>query len=237
MSEAYTVRVHPRARHVRLRVDSRAGLIVTVPPRFDHRRIAGLLATRGEWIEAVRQRQARLRATCDPSVLGARPQRVELPALRRLWRLDYQTDPADRARLHEQEQSLRLSLPAAPAAELDALVGVLLRRWLRGRAKAFLGDELARMAHQHGLSYRDMRIRQQRSRWGSCSASGRISLNARLMFCPPDALQYVLIHELVHTEHLDHSAAFWARVGELMPDYARARLSLREIWQRLPDWA
>lgn len=82
-----------------------------------------------------------------------------------------------------------------------------------------------------------MSIRHQRSRWGSCSASGRISLNARLMFCPPETVRYVLIHELAHTEHLDHSPAFWARVAELMPDHELARRALNRVWQQLPDWA
>lgn len=238
MSNAYpvTVRVHPRARHVRLRMDPRAGLIVTVPPRFDQRRIPLLLAERQDWIEAVGRRQARQRATCEPAVLGPLPRRVDLAAAERSWGIDYKRGDSS-ARLRERGENLLIGLPEVPSAEQAPRVGELLRRWLAARARAHLGQELDRLADQHGLNYQRLSIRYQRSRWGSCSARGNISLNARLMFCPPVAVRYVLIHELVHTQHLNHSPAFWARVAELMPDYAHAQRGLKAVWQRLPDWA
>ncbi|MGY6555636.1 MAG: M48 family metallopeptidase [Wenzhouxiangella sp.] len=236
MSMAYTVRVHPRARHVRLRMDPRAGLIVTVPPRFDQRRIPLLLAERRDWIEAVGRRQARQRASCEPAVLGPLPQRVDLLAVERSWSIAYELRGPS-ARLRERQESLVIGLPEAPSPAQAPEVGDLLRRWLAARARAHLGQALDRLADQYGLAYQRLSIRYQRSRWGSCSARGNISLNARLMFCPPSAVRYVLIHELVHTEHLNHSPAFWARVAELMPDYAHAQRDLKAVWQGLPDWA
>lgn len=236
MSATYTLRVHPRARHVRLRLDPREGLIVTVPPRFDQRRIPGLLAERRDWIEAVGRRHARQREACEPGLLGPLPQRVELPAVERNWRIDYRA--GDRgARLLERGDHLLIGLSESPSLAQAPQVGELLRRWLAGLARAHLGRALDHLAEQHGLRYKRMSIRFQRSRWGSCSARGNISLNARLMFCPPPAVRYVLIHELAHTEHLNHSPAFWARVAELMPDYLQAQHSLKAVWQRLPDWA
>lgn len=237
MSPPYTVRVHPRARHVRLRLDPRDGLIVTVPPRFDQRRIPRLLAERSDWIAAVSRRHAGLRADCAPALLGSRPQRVDLPASGRSWAVAYRNVAAAQARLHDRGARLELAVPAARSAESDELVAALLRRWLSRQARVFLGQELDGLARRHGLRYGGFSIRHQRSRWGSCSAAGRISLNARLMFCPMDAVRYVLIHELVHTEHLNHSEAFWVRVAELMPDYDAARQSLKRVWQQLPDWA
>jgi len=237
MSPSYTVRVHPRARHVRLRLDPREGLIVTVPPRFDQRRIPRLLAERSDWIDAVSRRHGGWRADCAPTLLGPRPQRVDLPAVGRSWALVYRSVDATQARVHDRGAQLELAVPAAPSGESDGLVAALLRRWLSRQARGFLGQELDGLARRHGLRYAALSIRHQRSRWGSCSATARISLNARLMFCPIDAVRYVLIHELVHTEHLNHSETFWLRVAELMPDYARARLSLNRVWQQLPDWA
>ena len=236
MIDAYTVRVHPRARHVRLRIDPRDGLIVTVPPRFDQRRIPGLLVERRDWIEAVGRRHARQRASCESAVLGPLPRRVDLPAVERSWAIDYRVgDQA--ARLQERGDHLLIDLPETPCREQASKPAELLRRWLAARARAHLGQQLDRLATQHGLNYQSLSIRYQRSRWGSCSARGNISLNARLMFCPSPAVRYVLIHELAHTEHMNHSPAFWARVAELMPDYAQAQASLKAVWQRLPDWA
>ncbi len=237
MSQPYTVRVHPRARHVRLRLDPRDGLIVTVPARFDQRRIPGLLEERRDWIEQVSRRHAALRADCAPALLGARPRRVDLAAMAESWTVDYQVAAKPRAHLRENGQRMQLVLPTSPATAADDPVAGLLRRWLSAKARMFLGRQLGELAEQHGFRYRSLGIRYQRSRWGSCSARGNISLNARLMFCPPRAVRYVLIHELVHTEHLNHSPAFWSRVAELMPDYSAAQHSLKQVWQRLPDWA
>lgn len=234
MNPPYTVRVHPRARHVRLRLDPRDGLIVTVPPRFDQRRIPGLLAARRDWIEKVSRRHAALRANCAPGLLGARPQQIALAAVERSWIVEYRVAESPRASLHEMDHRLQLVLPRDAA---DDVAAQLLRRWLGAKAKVFLGRELDALARRHGFRYSALGIRHQRSRWGSCSAAGRISLNARLMFCPTGLLRYVLIHELVHTEHLNHSAAFWDRVAELIPDYRAAQRSLKQVWQRLPDWA
>ena len=237
MSQPYTVRVHPRARHVRLRLDPRDGLIVTVPPRFDQRRIPRLVAERRDWIDKVSRRHTALRAACPPALLGSHPQRVDLAANGRSWMLDYRNVDDARAGLRETDRCLQLDLPAASPAETNELIAALLRRWLSRQARVFLGCELEDLARRHGFGYSAFSIRHLRSRWGSCSAAGRISLNARLMFCPIDVVRYVLIHELVHTEHLDHSPAFWARVAEFEPDHHAARHYLNRIWQQLPDWA
>lgn len=237
MSQSYQLRVHPRARHVRLRLDPREGLIVTVPPRFDQRRIPALLEQRRDWIQTVKHRQAAERAAADPTLLGRRPRRIELAAIGRAWDVDYRASTDQRQRLRCAEGRLVLELPPAPDEVLDELIALLLRRWLARQARVFLVDELARLAKRHGLRYRDVSIRHQRTRWGSCSGQGRISLNARLMFCTPDLCEYVLIHELVHTEHPDHSKRFWSRVGELCPNYLGARNALSQVWQQLPDWA
>ena len=233
MSPPYTVRVHPRARHVRLRLDPRDGLIVTVPPRFDQRRIPGLLAERRDWIEQVRRRHAALRADCAPGLLDARPRQVDLAAVDTSWTVEYRVAEGLRASLRERDQRLQLNLPEDADDEVSAQ---LLRRWLGAKARAFLSRELDALARRHGFRYSGLGIRHQRARWGSCSAAGRISLNARLMFCPIEPVRYVLIHELAHTEHLNHSPAFWNRVAELMPDYRAAQRSLQQVWQRLPDW-
>jgi predicted metal-dependent hydrolase len=72
-----------------------------------------------------------------------------------------------------------------------------------------------------GIDYRQLRISSARSKWGSCSASGQIVLAWHLMMCPPESIEYVIIHELCHRIHMDHSKAFWAEVERFMPDYKK----------------
>lgn len=232
----YTLRVHPRARRVKLRVTERGELLVTVPRSFDKRRVPSLVAERRCWIEAVRDRLSRQRGEQDPALQGPRPDRIELPALDEVWTVIYRSGQGRRLTLTERSGELRLTIPADAPPGLDQRVVDRLRAWLRGRALAALSPRVEALAHDHGFRYRSIGIRNQRTRWGSCSSAGRLSLNARLLFASPQACRYVLINELVHTEHLDHSPAFWARVAEVDFDYREHRRSLDRVWQQLPDW-
>lgn len=236
IDRSYRVRVHPRARHVRLRMDPRDGLVVTVPARFDRRRIPALLEQRAEWIRQARRRQASARAGLEPAVLGRRPQGIELAALARSWQVVYEPTSRGRLGFREEPDRLILRLPALEREQIDERVASRLRRWLMERARRHLAARVAALAAEHGFCYRKVQVRNQRSRWGSCSSRGDLSLNARLLFSSPAACDYVLLHELVHTVHPDHSPSFWGRVAELMPDYRRQQEQLKDVWLRLPDW-
>jgi predicted metal-dependent hydrolase len=233
---AYQLKIHPRARHVRLRMDPRDGLIVTVPARFDCRRLPALLERRADWIEQAWRRQHLARAGLAPALLGSKPERIELAAMNRSWVVVYEAASGARLGLREQASRLVMRLPAPGSAQLDQRVAACLRRWLKRSASRFLSERVAVLAREHGFGYRNVQVRNQRARWGSCSVRGDLSLNARLLFCSPEACDYVLVHELVHTVHPDHSAAFWGRVAELVPDYRSLQDQLREVWLRLPDW-
>ncbi|MGE0816666.1 MAG: M48 family metallopeptidase [Vicinamibacterales bacterium] len=99
--------------------------------------------------------------------------------------------------------------------------------WLRRRARRLLPGELLALAGRHGLTVSAVSIRNQRSRWGSCSRRGAISLNWRLVQVPPWVREYVLIHELMHRRQLNHSPRFWRLVAEACPRYLEARKWLR----------
>lgn len=84
-----------------------------------------------------------------------------------------------------------------------------------------------------GGSYERITIRDQKTRWGSCSAKGTLSFNWRLMLAPPAVLDYVVVHELCHLTHMDHSPAFWALVEQVCPDYRAHRKWLKEHGREL----
>jgi predicted metal-dependent hydrolase len=79
-------------------------------------------------------------------------------------------------------------------------------------------------------------IRGQKTRWGSCSSRQTISVNCKLLFLPSELVRYVLIHELCHTVHLNHSAAFWALVAQKEPDYQQLDAGLRDARYHVPLW-
>ena len=99
---------------------------------------------------------------------------------------------------------------------------------LRQQAARELPVQLYRLAEHHGLAVSRVSVRNQRSRWGSCSPTGHICLNWRLVLMPEAVRDYVLIHELMHLRRLDHSRHFWRLVAHACPDYQNARRWLRE---------
>ncbi|MEP7116878.1 MAG: SprT family zinc-dependent metalloprotease [Acidobacteriota bacterium] len=105
--------------------------------------------------------------------------------------------------------------------------GPAVRAWLRQRAGAELPGELHALAARHDLTVTRVSIRDQKSRWGSCSRRGTISLNWRLVQTPPWVREYVLLHELMHRRELNHSARFWRLVAAACPRYVEARRWLR----------
>ena len=98
---------------------------------------------------------------------------------------------------------------------------------LRRHAARELPQRLAELARLHGFTVMAVSIRNQRTRWGSCSPTGRISLNWRLVQVPPEVRDYVLLHELTHLRHLNHSARFWRELARVCPWHADARRWLR----------
>jgi predicted metal-dependent hydrolase len=98
---------------------------------------------------------------------------------------------------------------------------------LRARATEELPGRVSDLASRLGLSFSRVTIRNQRTRWGSCSSSGAISLNWRLLQMPPAVADYIILHELMHLEQPNHSRRFWALVAEVCPDYRDAERWLR----------
>ena len=111
--------------------------------------------------------------------------------------------------------------PLTPLTQAELL-------WLVDSAKVDLTERTCRLAAQAGVDYGRITIRSQHTRWGSCSSRGNLNFNCLLMLCPEAVRDYVVIHELCHRIHMDHSPSFWAEVEKLCPDYRQHRRWLKE---------
>ncbi len=119
---------------------------------------------------------------------------------------------------------LLLTLPGEPN---PVVVQALLQRWYRDRAKAVFAEALdAGLAHFEGIARPRLSVRTLRSRWGSLSASGTMTLNVNLVRAPRPCIDYVVIHELCHTRHRHHDARFYKLLGQLMPDWEQRKQRL-----------
>lgn len=120
-----------------------------------------------------------------------------------------------------------------PVSDLtDAQRAALEKRYIAA-AKDYFPKRVAYYLQFTGGSYERISIRDQKTRWGSCSAKGTLSFNWRLMLAPPAVLDYVVVHELCHLTYMNHSAAFWQKVESIYPDYRSSRRWLKDHGQEL----
>ncbi len=219
----YRVRVHPRARRILFRVSPEDGVVITVPPRLPRRTLEAAINWQQDWILEQLRQQADQRAARNRV-----PERLELKASGERYPIRWrQTDgpPA----LHRARE---LEVIAPDAATAHRLLG----RFVRARARQWLPERLYRLAARHGLQPTGCTIRRQKTRWGSCSAHGHISLNDRLMFLPPALVDHVLLHELAHLEHPHHGPAFHRLLERLDPDARGHAQALRHAGEHIPAW-
>ncbi len=231
--EGYQIRVHPRARSVKIRVAPDGRVVVTVPTRFDPALLARLLQAHRSWIVA-RQEEGRARREAEQEGQhGSLPDRIHLRALGQPVPVIWHPDGASgRATLREVDGRLVLSCDIRNAE----LCWLLLRRWVMRRAWQVLPSWLARVACETALGYAGCSVNSARTRWGSCSRQGKINLSARLLFVPSHLVRHVMIHELCHTVHPDHSGRFWELVRCFDPDYVSLRAELHEATRLVPHW-
>ena len=211
----YTVRRSERARRVRVTVDAARGVEVVLPRRAAEREAAAAVRELEPWIGRRLAELERARAT-----VAARGEAV--PYLGRLLTV---RSEAGRTRVHRRGDEL---LAPAGAAQTEAL-----ERWYRRAARDEIEPRLERACDRAGSTYTRLSIRGQRTRWASCSRTGAMSFNWRLLLAPEPVLDYVVWHEVCHLEVMDHSPRFWALLARDCPDYREHVRWLRRHGQTL----
>jgi predicted metal-dependent hydrolase len=226
--QTWSVRVSRRARRLSVRVYPGGRVEVVAPLGTSPVVVEKFVGQHRRWIDERIDDFSAARGTLDHS----RPSVIELPALGRKYWVDYR-DHQGEARCHMEGEGW-LTVRGRLSEERE--ISGALRHWVESVAHLELGRELRTLAEQHQFSFRRVQIRRQRTRWGSCSVSGTISLNMCVLFQSPEVLRYLLIHELSHTRHMNHSRRFWALVESLEPDYRALDRQLSQGWQHVPGW-
>ncbi len=222
----WSVRQSPRARRLSVRVFRHGGVEIVVPPRTPPQRVRAFVTEHREWIERQQQRAA------GPVHWPLPPAELALSALTEAWRCAPLPGPG-RPRLYEQPG---LVLQLRGELEDTQALRRALRAWTLRYAARRLEAPLRALAAQLGVMPGRVQVRCQRTRWGSCSRHGTISLNACLLFQSPQVLRYLMIHELAHLRHMNHSARFWAEVARHEPDWRALDRELLAGWRRVPSW-
>ena len=202
-----------RARKYILRVRPDGSLRVTIPRGGSRRDAEAFLRRHQEWVAAERLRVAERHAPVEWRAGDAIPLHGELTTIR-------VHESAHGQMVVVGEQRVRI---AAGVVNVRPAVELALRRI----ASRELVPRLQALASEHALTVDRVTIRNQRSRWGSCSRRGVIALNFRLVQMPPAVCDYVLLHELMHLRQQNHSRRYWRLVEAVYPDYREAERWLR----------
>ncbi len=229
----YIVRESPRAKHARVKLSLRDGLVVVVPKGFDHGRIPGLLEKKRRWLEQASKRIETQRKFFEPEPPGALPERLALRGIGEEWAIDYR--PTESPHVTAVERAGNRLLIFGDTDSTEACKAAL-RRWLSRKTHEHIKAWIMRLAEEHSLDLNRVLVKSQRTRWASCSKRRTVSLNLKLLFIPEDLIRYVLVHELCHTEHLNHSRQFWALLKYHDPDYTDKDERLRTAWRFVPAW-
>lgn len=225
----FSVRQSGRAKRLSIKVYPRGRVEVVVPRRTHAREVQAFVAENQAWISRARESFA----TLHPPEPFRLPERVSLPAIDRTFGVLYQRDDsAASVRYRVRGDIVYLSGKTGDAA---ACVKAL-KRWLSSLTKTSVAPQLQSLSLLTDNPYKRLRVAGQKTCWGSHSSTGTISINYCLLFLSPALLRYLLIHELCHARHMNHSRRFWRRVGRFEPNYRRLDKQLSVSWKQIPTW-
>lgn len=204
------VRVHPRARHLKLTADpTRHHIRLTVPKRCALDTAQEFLHSRHDWIARQASSWAQPMQLADGSevdILGA--------SIRLEW------TEAVRGVVSMQDGIIYVPGPLSGK-------GRRVEAFLKAHLQRFVTPHVERYAARLGVTVKSIAVHEVRSRWGSCASDGALHFNWRLVFAPPSVVEYVVAHEVAHRVHMDHSRDFWDVVTALYPAHPAARRWLK----------
>lgn len=222
----YKIIRHPRARHVKLRASRVEGLIISMPKRFSLKHIPAILEEHRAWIVTILQ-ELQLQKTEEL------PVNIELTALGQNWKIAYIAGTG-RTKLFERTQLRELVISGDINNKNKCRDSFLV--WLRRIATEFLNQELAKISKECDLPFSTLTIRDQKTLWGSCTVDAAISLNYKLIFLPYLLARHVMLHELCHTKHHNHSIKFWQLVAKHDENWREHKRQLRQAEKLMPGW-
>ena len=225
----FDVRVSARARLLSIKVFPRGRVEVVVPRRTRPQEVESFVKESSEWIKRAQESFARK----HPPEPFALPQAIELKGLGQVVSVRYEPKINTKSiRFRTKGRQVTLSGQISN----EKLCVSALRRWLASVARKELEPKLRALSELTGMPYNKLQIRAQRTCWGSRSSSGTISLNLCLLFLEPQLLRYLMVHELCHKRHMNHSKGFWRFVSTFEPNYRKLDRELTECWHRVPSW-
>jgi predicted metal-dependent hydrolase len=207
--------IRSKRRTFALEIDNQGRLIVRAPARATRAQIEALVAQKSAWIQG---KQAEVRSQGE--LIPVRQYQAGEIFL-------YLGQPYILALVERQAVPLLLDGNFKLRASDQPKAAGVFEAWYRQQARAIIRQRLTVYSAQTGLRHQEVRIKNLRTRWGSCSIRGNLNFNLRLVLAPLEIVDYVVVHELVHLKHKNHSRQYWDAVAAILPDYKRRRAWLK----------
>lgn len=220
----YTHKVNGRSRSMRISLDKNGGVVVTTPRFIPQFVIRKFVSEHAEWIE---HHQNKIKAV--KSKLAIHDNEVLL--FGKVYKLVTKMDHKKKIGIVREGDELIIN----PVTETKASIQKTLDRFLKNLGSSFILKQTEIFAKKMNTTYGHVSFKTQKTRWGSCSSLGNLNFNWRLVHAPPEVITYVIIHELAHRTHMNHSSKFWDLVRKFDPEYLRHRGWLKRQGMALND--
>jgi predicted metal-dependent hydrolase len=231
--ENYSVRVSSRAKKVWIKISEEKGLEIVIPKNFSRKKIPEIINNKKEWIERHLIRLKKKKQNAPVKELK-KPETVDLKAIGQIWKIQYRKTPYRGLWILSNKKEQILALDGN--IDNEALCIKAVKQWLTNMAKHYLQISLDEACKETGFEYTKITVRGQKSKWASCSHKKAISLNIKLLLIDPELVRYIMVHELCHTKHLNHSKRYWHLVSNFISDYKKCNKELRESWKAFDPW-
>ncbi len=218
----------PQARRYRLTLRRDGTAVATIPVRGSEREAVRFVEQHRDWLERARERQARRPQAAEMWTIGTHVlwrgemREIRLATTTVATSVDWSVEA-----LAGSKPQVCLAADVFRVASLEGDLRPTLEAHFARRARIELPARTWELAAETGVDVKQVSVRNQRSRWGSCSAGGTISLNWRLVQAPDSVRDYIIYHELMHLREMNHSSRFWAEVQEVCPWWREAERWLK----------
>ena len=209
----YRLKKSSKSRSIRLTIDAKGMVLVSAPNLYPKLLIEKFLKKQEPWV---------LRKQAQVAKLQAKIKKDEIYIFGEKYQIILTADQQAPLGISIRTQELLINQLTASSYQAK------LERFLKNTATKYLTQKTAVLAKQMKINYQKIGIRQQKSRWGSCSSQGNLNFNWRLVHYPPAIINYVIIHELAHRQEANHSKEFWKLVGKFNPDYKKHKNALKK---------
>ena len=213
--------IRSKRKTIALQINENAELIVRAPYHASQRLIGKFIDEKQEWILNAQNKAA--------SKLEEINQNREFKDGKRVMYLGLEYEIRLNGRINNIE--LDGKFMEFPFKKLEC-ADSYLEGWYKKRAKEIIAPQTEKHAKAHDLTFAKIGITSAKRRWGSCNNKGSINFSYRLVMTPPEVIDYVIVHELMHLKEMNHSAKFWAHVEQIIPEYKKHRKWLRDNQHR-----